>query len=445
MTTLLKWKQDLYAEGRPLLARHRAISAKTLENCITRLYGYVTKVENRENVTSLVQLVTKRSVSTFIAWSINERKVKSGPFVGCLGLLCAAMRWNPAYKDLDFSWFRTLLSQVSPDPESERRERKALKYLPYDTLADIPRMIHGRREEVAKVGRKQLAFLVHDELLLYWLATLVWRQRNVRECRIGTNLFKAELPPLANIARPQWVEERLAVNPHDQFWQFYFREDETKTGHVVRSILPRRLVPLLEEYLQQHRSLLFRGSDRGTLFLNRADGPLTQHQVNDLVSTLTMRYKRRRVTPHLFRDIFAYWWLEHHPEDYLTLSKMLWHRDIKTTLRIYGGKFDESNGLRRVEEWLDRRVEGAEHITEEAAESASELRPSATENYTADYKMEYEQQRKIAERLMDRIEQLEKQLSHRTLEPHTELSQLQPKIQPGKLKSLFRKTGSGAA
>jgi integrase len=72
--------------------------------------------------------------------------------------------------------------------------------------------------------------------------------------------------------------------------------------------------------------------------LNRNGGPLTLAEVTSLVSNLTLRYARRRVTPHLFRDIFAYWWLDHHPEDYLTLSKILWHKDINTNLRIYGSK-----------------------------------------------------------------------------------------------------------
>lgn len=125
-------------------------------------------------------------------------------------------------------------------------------------------------------------------------------------------------------------------------------------------MVPRRLVPLLEEYLEHHRPLLLRGTDYGFLFVNRRGGPLTQRQVTILVSNLTMRYKHRRVTPHLFRDIFAYWWLEHHPEDFLTLSKVLWHSDIKTTLRTYGGRFDESHGLRRVEEWMDDREQEGE-------------------------------------------------------------------------------------
>jgi integrase len=121
----------------------------------------------------------------------------------------------------------------------------------------------------------------------------------------------------------------------------------------VRSILPHRLVPLLEEYLEHHRAHLVNGNDPRRLFVNRGGNRLISDQVNLLVSNLTLRYVGRRVTPHIFRDIWAYWWLAGHPEDYLTVSKKLWHRNIQTTLRIYGCQFDEAHADSRVEDYLD--------------------------------------------------------------------------------------------
>lgn len=205
-----------------------------------------------------------------------------------------------------------------------------------------------------------LAWQIHDEVLMRFLVTLLWRQRNIRECRIGTesegaNLFKARLHPMNPIAVPTWAAEMLRRDPHTELWQFHFRPAETKTAHEVRSILPRRLVPMLEEYLQHHRPVLLNGDAPCTLFLNREGRPLTLSQLTNLVGELTLRSCGRRVTPHLVRDSFAFYWLDNHPEDYLTISKMLWHRNINTTLRIYGARFDESHGLRRVEEWLDRQ------------------------------------------------------------------------------------------
>jgi site-specific recombinase XerD len=161
---------------------------------------------------------------------------------------------------------------------------------------------------------------------------------------------------MVKMAMPEWIKKRLAVNPQEKFWQIHFREKETKTSHQVRCFLPRQLIGPLEEYLQLHRPILLQErTDPGTLFSNRAGEPLNSHQVRSIVADLSIRFVGLKINPHFIRDIFAYKWLEEYPEDYLTLSKLLWHKNIQTTLRIYGQKFDESNGVRRVEEWLDRR------------------------------------------------------------------------------------------
>jgi hypothetical protein len=184
---------------------------------------------------------------------------------------------------------------------------------------------------------------------------MVWRQLNIRKCRLGSNLFKDTISPFASMVVPRWVKEKIKINPREKFWQYHFREKETKTAHEVRSVLPRRLVPLLEEFLEQHRPILLQGPDPGTLFMNKKNGPLTAGEVGSLVGELTLKYGKKRVTPHRFRDAFAYWWLDQHPEDYLTVSKKLWHRNIQTTIRNYGCKFDEAQA--------DCRVEADHHLS----------------------------------------------------------------------------------
>ena len=144
----------------------------------------------------------------------------------------------------------------------------------------------------------------------------------------------------------------MAADPNSEFWQFRFTADETKMKNSLQCVLPRKLVGLLEEYLQSHRKELVAESDPGTLFLNDIGGALTQPQMSTLVSRLTLRYSGRVVTPHLFRDIYAFMWLEKRPEDFLTLSKLLWHRNIATTINKYGRRFNESAALCRMEEVL---------------------------------------------------------------------------------------------
>jgi hypothetical protein len=357
---LLEWKQAPYSEGRSRDWKIRDSTAKGLRGTFERVYGFITK-HNEINgqhtpISSLAELVTKESVGAFIKYLLNERNLKGEGVYIRLASVWAALKQR--YKDHDLGWFRQLLSGIEQSTESELWARKEATSLPYEVLVTVAERLHEKRNETVKTDRRQIARLVHDELLFRWLLIMVWRQRNLRECRLGSNpaqanLFKDKISSSAKINVPRWARERMKLNPDAHFWQYVFREQETKSGRGVHSVLPRRLVPLLEEYLQYHRPVLLVGTDPGTLFVNLHGRPLTAGTVNTLVGNLTLRYAKKRATAHRFRDAFAYWWLEKHPQDYLTVSKKLWHRSVEITLDVYGCKFDESQADCRIEEYAE--------------------------------------------------------------------------------------------
>jgi integrase len=151
--------------------------------------------------------------------------------------------------------------------------------------------------------------------------------------RSFTQHFKAAIPDSKAIAVPDWVKELQKTDPNVPVWQFRFSESETKMKNRIHAVVPRCLITLLEEYLTFRRQLIQR-ADPGTLFLTKKGTAYKQSSMGGLVSTLTMRYGKRRVSPHRFRDIVAYAWLEDHPEGYLMLSKILWHKNIQMTIRV---------------------------------------------------------------------------------------------------------------
>jgi len=207
----------------------------------------------------------------------------------------------------------------------------------------------------------RVSLMMMQQLLMMWLLILPWRQRNIRECRVSgpePNLFKGPICPGSELTKPAWVIQEEQTTLGAQFWQFRFKPIETKTGAPIHALLPKQLVPILEEYLSEHRPNLLRGNYSDTLFLNRRGGPIDSIIMSQLVRELTFRYAGRQVTPHRFRDIVAYAWLLDHPDDYLRLSKLLWHRNINTTLRIYGARFNESSGVVAMESWLEERQKG---------------------------------------------------------------------------------------
>jgi integrase len=352
---VLRWKQDRYVPARPKGAKVRAVTAQNIRRSFERLFGFAVNVDGNRDISTLRQLVTEEIITRFIGWAFEDRGLRSNSVAVMLGSICAAVNGNPRYAQITQTWFPTIMRTLPDDSDEEAMQRKEERSLPYETLTTIP---DGIRHDCSKIGSDEphrTAMAVRDELLIKWLLVLPWRQRNLRECRIGgsnPNLFKGPLPALSAISKPHWLLEAESRGEGKEVWQFRFEPVETKTGNRIHCVLPRSLITLLEEYLHNHRPHLVQGADPGTLFLNNDGTPLSQATLRNRVSALTVKYGGRLVNPHLFRDIFAFMWLELIPQDYLTVSKLLWHRNIQTTINIYGRKFNESAALCRMEKVL---------------------------------------------------------------------------------------------
>jgi site-specific recombinase XerD len=174
---------------------------------------------------------------------------------------------------------------------------------------------------------------------------------------MGVNLFYLPLEEdLTEI--PLWVTQALndKVNPQTKFWQIRFTKNETKMKHGVVAVLPKALVHILEEYLAV-RHLLVQANKSGnapdTVFLNEKGKTISSNAMTDLIQTLTFRYliPAKAVNPHRFRDLFANAYLKDNPKDFLTLSKILWHKSVQVTIDTYGAEFDIASGVCAAEAW----------------------------------------------------------------------------------------------
>lgn len=354
---LIKWKTAEFQLGRLRGEQIRAVTANGIIEKVCQLFGYAVNVRGLSGIESLLQLAQLDFVSDYVSWCINERGVKGVTLRTHLGRLDVAMRQHPSYKSLDLSWFKPLLESLPVEPESERRMRKAKKYLEYSDMEAIPAKIHAERLP-ATGSRKPAEVLAMEELLFRWLLALPWRQLNIRECRIRgarPNIFKDRIPTHIPMDVPAWVRAEEQRNSEAVFWQMHFMPKETKTGREIHAVVPRPLIKPLEEYLAKFRPRLLKNGDPGTLFISRDGTSMTPHQVYYLVTSITSRHGGRSVNPHLFRDIVAFAWLKAHPKDYLTLSKILWHANINYTIKVYGSQFDESSGVCAMESWLEER------------------------------------------------------------------------------------------
>lgn len=169
---LLRWKQDAFAPGRPSRAQIRPVSATKLQKTFCEFFGFAQNVFERYDIATMGELVTEEIVSSFVSWSLRERKVKSCSLAPRLWMVYAALRHHPKYKHLNLRWFQELINAVPLDDEDEAIARKERKYMPFKVIAKIPELIRSGRTSAAKRSERALALQVRDELLMKWLVVL---------------------------------------------------------------------------------------------------------------------------------------------------------------------------------------------------------------------------------------------------------------------------------
>lgn len=232
--------------------------------------------------------------------------------------------------------------------------------LSYDVLTTIPAKILDTRDPEHS-SREKDARLVHHALLLKLSVAMPCLQpKQVRDASIhgsAANVFKGPLNTSV-IAVPEWAAQELRRDSAAEFWQVCFSRVETG-GSAIHAFLPMDVVPLLEEYLSLHRPCLAAYNDCGKLFLNQRGGPLSADQLTALVSELTNRFASCRISPASIRISFAFQWLTDHPNDYLTLSQVLGHADVSTTVRMFVIPsyrfYSVTDGMCKVEDWAQHR------------------------------------------------------------------------------------------
>ena len=324
-------------------------------------------------INSLTELIQKARIEDYVAWYL-AREGQGDSLVNNFRLLFAAVKQNPQYASVDLKWVPEFIDGIPIAPAANVKDRRASGCVHFSVLEPIPMMIRAERLAAEKrqlqhasntnsddkqraAEAYEIALLAMQELLMKWILFLPMRQRNMRELLIGKNLFRGPIPPFKNITIPAWAKKELSKNPAAEFWQFRFEPRNTKKNNGVHCVLPWALIQLLEEYLAKYRPFLVLRHDPKapypeTLFLNQDGNPMCDGQMTNAIGTLTLLYAKTRITPHSIRHIAAYRWLELHPEDYITLSKMLWHASVNVTIQIYGAEFNESDGSCRWEQML---------------------------------------------------------------------------------------------
>jgi site-specific recombinase XerD len=110
--------------------------------------------------------------------------------------------------------------------------------------------------------------------------------------------------------------------------------EEVKNGEALERELPRQAVALLGVYLKSFRPQLTSGQSP-MLFPNSEGGKRSPSSFGRGISQVILRETGIKMHPHLFRHAAAKFHLEANPEDIESVRRILGHKSIDTTTRVY--------------------------------------------------------------------------------------------------------------
>jgi integrase len=338
---LVLYRSKKWVEGRDA---RRAVSPSEIQHMLKsfrKVHGCLTGELGMEPFESLGAMATTENLCAVGDWLASKRHLlRKGvhriidPILAVAGTKC------DMFPSLDSAVVRKHIKLVPKEPKHKLRARKEEKALPYEVLAEIPKMLQ-ERIEAEGVSEVEAAWLKHDKAILSILLVLAFRQRNIRECTLtgsaGSNLVSNKLNPklFHELEIPDCVREAYNNDASRKFLMFVFSESETKGKRAQTEVIPLELAQILEDYLKIRPLLVSPESDPGSLFLNRAGNALSEHNLRDLVRRLTRNYVGKTIHPHLWRDIFAANFRVQlatgMAKKYSRLWKRLWHMDEKPT------------------------------------------------------------------------------------------------------------------
>jgi integrase len=132
--------------------------------------------------------------------------------------------------------------------------------------------------------------------------------------------------------------DRTLVQRGDGWW-IQILAAETKTKNAIELPWPDILVPHLDTYLADHRSVIAELRGTGTasdaLWLSMYGSPMTDNGIYDRIVARTRKELGQAINPHLFRDCAATSIAIDDPMHVGIASQLLGHRTRSTTERYY--------------------------------------------------------------------------------------------------------------
>jgi hypothetical protein len=341
----LAWCTAPYAPGRPASIKKRPSTLVPLCKRLAHLAGFLVKVQGLPaEPLSLRDLTRPEWLEAYASWWISHRGKVTGTIINTLIYVhVIAQHW---LKDEAATHkIRQLIKSIgASEPVRDKRARwLSLPELESIGLSRYPlnarRLQELRWQRIQATTWTRTALWVQHSLMLRFLIRIPFRQRNLREMRLGHNLL--HLP--------------------NGTWQVRYRGEELKIGrrngreNHLSYAFPKDLQGLLEEWLTQWRPRLLSGPDHKYVFLTIQGKPFTERGIHNSIVHTTWKFSGVAVNPHTIRDIWATEYIKN-TRDIIGAAYMLGDK-VETVLKHYAHLLDADAETRAVQ-WLASHLSG---------------------------------------------------------------------------------------
>jgi integrase len=305
-------------EKRRKLLRHESI--KDLQRELSRLLGYLVNIRGDVGVdSSLFEVLSDRhAIVDFISWHITERcdGAERKHHGESLNWFARLLEWFDGSTETVEHYrmiAKSLKTQRARDPFPER----PITYEEFSSAAQ--RALESAKREWIALGPRWLrsqetisaAIAYRDALLFAFLVCRPMRSRNMREMKLGLNVYKA-----------------------GEVWRLRFAKEDMK-AKVYSCRFPVVIVPYLEFYLAEIRPFLARGGNTKELFLTKSGKPIGRSDFWKIMTKAGCRIMGLKTNPHLFRYLIPSAYLLRYPDRALQMQALLGHSVLEVTLRFY--------------------------------------------------------------------------------------------------------------
>ena len=329
-TSYKQWRVGAFVPGRPARLRQRpATFAGTIIE-FECFFGYLVHVAKRNpSSLCLADICDPNALRAYATWHAENRtEGRPSRFIEktLTDFLVCARHYLKADSEV-INAIAALKAEWDPLPVRDKRARwNSLATLEAVGLAEYP---DGRKYP----NNLYAALAAQRSLIIRLLVRRPLRSRNIREMKLGHNLYREP---------GGWVIE--------------FQGEELKVGrrsgqeNVYRVSFPSDLEDALEEFLEKWRPRL-NTTNSEFVFLSRTGQPLSQGALNKQVIKAVYEHTGRLTNIHLFRDIWATEYITH-TQNFTVAASMLGDK-LETVLRCYAHLQTHDAG-RQADEFLIR-------------------------------------------------------------------------------------------